>query len=89
MEIPAVPNASGSNVKIVSDCILPQQSIEFEANITATKVLPPSFSPEGERRVYDIQGRQVSTEANTSSLTLRSSFKKGIYIAEGKKVAIK
>lgn len=34
LEIPAVPNADGSNVQIVSDCILPQQTIEFEADIT-------------------------------------------------------
>ncbi|MCR4920586.1 MAG: DUF4832 domain-containing protein [Bacteroidaceae bacterium] len=33
VEIAAAPNADGSNVQIVSDCILPQQAIEFEADI--------------------------------------------------------
>lgn len=33
IEIPAKPNRDGSNIQIVSDRILPQQSIEFKANI--------------------------------------------------------
>ena len=35
VEIPA----KGSNIHIVSDCILPQQTIEFEANINLKKTL--------------------------------------------------
>lgn len=34
IEIPAVANADGSNVQIVSDCILPRQTIEFVADLT-------------------------------------------------------
>ena len=34
IEIPASANADGSNVQIVSDCILPRQTIEFAADIT-------------------------------------------------------
>lgn len=30
IEIPAAPNADGSNIRIASDCILPGQTIEFE-----------------------------------------------------------
>lgn len=30
IEIPAAPNADGSNIRIVSDCILPAQTIQFE-----------------------------------------------------------
>ncbi len=33
IEIPAAPSADGSNIKIVSDCILPSQDIEFESNL--------------------------------------------------------
>lgn len=33
IEIPAKPNRDGSNIQIVSDKILPQQSIEFKANL--------------------------------------------------------
>ena len=36
IEIAAAPKADGSNIQIVSDCILPQQTIEFEAHLTAT-----------------------------------------------------
>lgn len=32
-EIQAVPSADGSSIKIVSDCILPSQDIEFESNL--------------------------------------------------------
>ena len=34
IEIPAAANADGSNVQIVSDCILPCQTIEFAADLT-------------------------------------------------------
>ena len=34
IEIPAATNANGSNVQIVSDCILPRQTIEFAADLT-------------------------------------------------------
>ena len=33
IEIPAKPNRNGSNIQIVSDKVLPQQSIEFKANL--------------------------------------------------------
>ena len=33
IEIKAVPSADASNLKIVSDCILPRQEIQFEADI--------------------------------------------------------
>ena len=36
IEIPAVANTDGSNVQIVSDSILPQQTIEYAANIKAS-----------------------------------------------------
>ena len=36
---------------------------------------------------YDLSGRRVRAEANTSSFILHSSLRKGIYIKNGKKVA--
>lgn len=39
--------------------------------------------------VYDLSGRRVSAEANSSFLILNSSLKKGIYIKHGKKILIK
>ncbi|MBQ6192122.1 MAG: hypothetical protein IJK51_07480 [Bacteroidaceae bacterium] len=33
IEIKAVPSADASNLRIVSDCILPVQEIQFEADI--------------------------------------------------------
>ena len=39
--------------------------------------------------VYDLSGRRVSAEANSSLFILHSSLKKGIYIHRGKKILIK
>ncbi len=36
--------------------------------------------------IYDLSGRKVGAEANSSFFTLHSSLKKGIYIVNGKKV---
>ena len=39
--------------------------------------------------VYDLQGRRVKAEANSSLFTLHSSLKKGVYIVNGKKIIVK
>ena len=39
--------------------------------------------------IYDLQGRRVSAEANSSLFTLHSSLKKGLYIRGGKKYLVK
>ncbi len=39
--------------------------------------------------VYDLQGRRVKAEANSSLFTLHSSLKKGVYIVNGKKAIVK
>ena len=60
----------------------------------------PSVSPEGEGTevspredlegaVYDLSGRLISTGADSSLFTLRSSLKKGIYIRGGKKFMLR
>lgn len=89
IEIPAVPNAHGRDIRIACDCILPQQDIEFNADITATVIETLSYPPvRGKKPLYDLQGRQVRAEANASSLTHHPSFKKGVCIADGKKFFI-
>ena len=77
VEIPAVPNANNSDLNIVSDCILPQQGIEFEADITATKVNSPLPSPKESAKYYSPAGYQM-TERNLQ----------GLCIADGKKFLI-
>ena len=39
--------------------------------------------------IYDITGRQISAEANSSFFTLHSSLKRGLYIQDGKKILIR
>ena len=62
-------------------------SVTYDDESTAIS-LPPVPSPmgEGSRYVYDLQGRKVTD--NPSSLFSHSSFSKGIYIVNGKKIAI-
>ena len=39
--------------------------------------------------IYDLSGRKINAEANSSFFILHSSLKKGIYIVNGKKIVIK
>lgn len=84
IEIPAVPSADGSNVKIVSDCILPKQDIQFEADIVATQVRPVSATS-AESRCYSLAGCQV---ANGNCLNSQCPIANGICIANGKKMLV-
>ena len=86
VEIPAVPSADGSDVRIVSDCILPQQSIEFIADIKATGINEikaedplPHFRRNNDQSIYDLQGRKHSSLPKGSP---------GVYIVntDGRKV---
>ena len=36
--------------------------------------------------IYDLQGRKLKAEANSSLFTIHSSLKKGVYIVNGEKV---
>lgn len=80
IEIPAVPNTDGSDIKIVSDCILPQQEIQFEANITATGL------PNINSRLSTFNGKWSTLNGQTINAFPSHP---GLYIAEGKKLAIK
>ena len=75
VEIPAVPSADGSNVQIVSDCILPQQSIEFIADIKATgieQIKNEELRIKNDNAIYDLQGRKMVNEiwSNGNYLTI-------------------
>ena len=83
VEIPAVPYADGSNIQIVSDFILPQQSIEFIADIKATGIEEMKDDKlkvkNGASAIYDFQGRIIP---HSSFFTLNSS----LYIIGSKKI---
>ena len=75
VEIPAVPSADGSDVQIVSDCILPQQSIEFIADIKATgigQIKNEELRIKNDNVIYDLQGRKMGNGnwSNGKNLTI-------------------
>lgn len=74
MEIPAQPNADGSNIQIVSDCILPQQTIEFDADIQSTGMTSIT-SPSVYHPIYTLTGQCLKS----------TPTQPGIYIVGGKK----
>ena len=80
VEIPAVPSADGSDVQIVSDCILPQQSIEFIADIKATgigQIKNEELRIKNDNAIYDLQGRKIvnGNWSNGKYLTIVSGKK--------------
>ena len=75
VEIPAVPSADGSDVQIVSDCILPQQSIECIADIKATgigQIKNEELRIKNDNVIYDLQGRKMGNGnwSNGKNLTI-------------------
>ena len=82
VEIPAVPRDDGRNVKIVSDCILPAQDIQFEADITPTKVTSALPAPKGQKTCYSLAGWQLANDRHTDGKW------QGICITDGKKVLV-
>lgn len=77
MEIAAIPDANGSNVQIVSDCILPQQSIEFDAdikptNVSSSNIIPPTSYDS----IFTLTGQRLNS----------APTQPGLYIINGKKV---
>lgn len=65
---------------------LGQNPTENEAP-TAIEEMANGQMPNG--KCYDLSGRSISAEANSSFFTLHSSLKKGIYILNGKKILVK
>ena len=82
---------SSSDDISVSNIILRTATDEDETSLNEIKneTPPTPFRGRNEGAVYDLSGRQINAEANSSLFTLHSSLRKGIYIAGGKKLAIK
>lgn len=63
IEIAAAPSADGQNIRIVSDYILPQQEIQFEANLQSTDSITeiPANQKEGtsDDAIFNISGQQL------------------------------
>lgn len=77
MEIASTPRPDGQDIKIVCDHILPQQEIEFEANLDSVETIRPVFSDKFfHGAIYSPMGK------------LLSSPQKGINIINGSKVVI-
>ena len=61
IEIDAPASKNGDNIKIVSDFILPQQEIEFEAKRTSTNHLEQINAAKhwGKTNIYNIHGQEL------------------------------
>ncbi len=81
IEITAYPSPDGQDIKIVSDHILPQQEIQFDANIESTDSITkvPTFLKEKSdvNTIFNLSGQQLSQP------------QKGINIINGRKVVVK
>lgn len=78
MEIAATPQPDGKDIRIVCDHILPQQEIEFEANLdSAENIKSPSNDESSNKKIYSPLGK------------LLDSPQKGINIINGRKVILK
>ena len=77
IEIPTVPNGDGSDIQITSDCILPQQSIEFDADIRPTGMAPITTPP-----------THQSTFNLTGQCQKFTPTQPGLYIVNGRKILL-
>ena len=77
MEIPAVPHADGGDIRIVSDCILPQQSIEFDADIRPTGMVPVT-TPPSHISAFSLAGQCLEGTPTQA----------GAYIVNGRKILL-
>ena len=77
VEIPTAPQPDGNDIQIVSDCILPQQAIEFAADIRPTGMTPVTSPPS-----------RISTFTLTGQRMMDTPTRPGLYIVNGKKVLL-
>lgn len=64
-------------------------AIGFPFDSETSALLSVAASQSQPSHIYDLQGRSISAEANSSLFTPHTSLKKGIYIVNGKKIIIK
>ena len=81
IEIAALPSSDGQNIKIVSDYILPQQEIQFEANLESTDSITgiPAYLKEKsyDNTIFNLSGQQILHP------------QKGINIIGGRKIIVR
>lgn len=78
VEISAKANDDGSNIQIVSDCILNTQEIEFQADIHPTGINSVTREPNKRNTCHNLFGQQIDRMSHA-----------GIYIIDGRKVVKK
>lgn len=64
-------------------------AIGFPFDSETSALLSVAASQSQPSHIYDLQGRSISAEPNSSLFTPHTSLKKGIYIVNGKKIIIK
>jgi hypothetical protein len=58
--INAVPETDGSNIKVVSDCILPSQEIEFYADLEVADAIKVPLQTCLETKYYNLAGQEIA-----------------------------
>ena len=58
--INAVPETDGNNIKVVSDCILPSQEIEFDADLEAADAIKTPMQSSLEAKYYNLAGQEIA-----------------------------
>ncbi|MBO7068534.1 MAG: DUF4832 domain-containing protein [Bacteroidaceae bacterium] len=64
VEIAATPTADGSDIHIVSDYILPEQEIEFNADIEGETAIPSASASAGKTTYYNLAGQCLDRPAH-------------------------
>ena len=78
MEIPTAPSTNASDIRIACDCILPQQSIEFAADIRPTSISPIPTAP-AHISTFTLSGQRIES----------TPVQPGPYIINGRKVLLR
>ena len=58
--INAVPETDGSNIKVVSDCILPSQEIEFNADLEVADAMKTPLQSCLDTKYYNLAGQEIA-----------------------------
>jgi len=68
VEINAVPKEDGSDIKVASDCILPRQEIEFNADIEAADAMNAPLQSSKKQQYYNLAGQFVQQPSRGISI---------------------
>ena len=81
VEIAAVPQADGNDIHIVSDCILPTQEIEFNADIEDATAIQSFNAPPAKTKYYNLLGQRVNPHAQGITIIQNDSVIKKVLIS--------